>query len=275
MRFGISTLATDEGVRPDKIAEEAERRGFESLFFSEHSHIPVSTKYPLPGQELPRSYCRSLDPFIAMTVATEATSTLLVGTGVAILVQRDLLYTAKEAATLDYLSNGRLILGVGVGWNLDEMRNHGIDPHTRGALLDEQIPALRALWTQDRGEYHGEYVDFDPVLTWPKPIQHPHPPIYVGGSSRAAADRARRLDCGWMPIAVDEPAKITSQLDLVRDGTGSDVPVTVCVLDDDVDVVAGYVDAKVERILLHLDPAPEGATFNRLDQLAELIDAAL
>jgi len=182
MRFGISTFITDEGIRPDVLGRALEERGFSSLFLAEHSHIPVRRESPYPGGgELPRKYYRTLDPFVALTAAAVVTSRLVLGTGIALLPQRDVIHTAKQVASLDLVSGGRVVFGVGVGWNREEMRNHGTDPATRGALMDEQLAALTRIWTADRAEFHGEHVDFDPIHSWPKPVQRPRPPIYIGG----------------------------------------------------------------------------------------------
>src|ERR671929_1110653 len=172
MKFGISTFVTDEGIAPGTLARAIEERGFDSLFIAEHTHIPLSRKSPWPrGGELPRRYYRTLDPFVTLTAAAAATGRLLLGTGVALVIERDPIITAKEVASLDLVSGGRAIFGVGVGWNREEMENHGTDPRTRGRLVDEQLAALREIWTQDPAEHHGEFVDFDPIFSRPKPVQ--------------------------------------------------------------------------------------------------------
>lgn len=182
MRFGISTFVTDESMLPGSLATEVEQRGFHSLIVTEHSHMPVAYEPPYPGAgEPPREYYRTLDPFVALASAATTTRNLVLVTGVVLLPQRDVIYTAKEVATLDLISDGRLVLGVGVGWNQLEMRHHGLDPASRGRKLNEQIRALKEIWTSDVAEFHGEHVDFAPLFSWPKPVQTPHPPIYVGG----------------------------------------------------------------------------------------------
>src|SRR3712207_1947593 len=174
MRFGISTFATDEGIAPGALARAIEERGFDSLFLAEHTHIPLSRKSPWPrGGELPRKYYRTLDPFITLTAAAATTERLLLGTGVALVVERDPIITAKEVASLDLVSGGRMIFGIGVGWNREEMENHGTDPRTRGKLTNERIRAMIEIWTKDEAEFHGQYVDFDPIGAWPKPVQKP------------------------------------------------------------------------------------------------------
>src|ERR1700754_1256157 len=202
MRFGIATFITDEGIRPDVLGRALEERGFSSLFIAEHSHIPVSRESPYPaGGELPRRYYRTLDPFVALTAAAAVTSQLVLGTGIALLPQRDGIHTAKQVASLEPGSNGRFAFGVGVGWTREEMRNHGTDPATRGALMDEQLAALKEIWTADQAEFHGEHVDFDPIYLWPKPVQQPHPPIYLGGESPAALRRVAASGGAWVAPA--------------------------------------------------------------------------
>ena len=172
MKIGINTFLTDEGISGPVLGRALEERGFESLFVAEHSHIPVSRRTPYPGGgDLPRMYYRAYDPFVALAAIASVTDRLILGTGVTLLIQRDVIHTANEVATLDRVSDGRVVFGVGVGWNREEMENHGTDPRTRGALVDEQLAALRAIWTQDEAEFHGKFIDFDPIYAWPKPIQ--------------------------------------------------------------------------------------------------------
>ena len=189
---------TDEGIAPEALARATEERGFDSLFVAEHTHIPLSRKSPWPrGGELPRRYYRTLDPFVTLTAAAIATERLLLGTGVTLVVERDLIITAKEVASLDLVSGGRVIFGIGVGWNREEMENYGTDPRSRGKLTNERIQSMIEMWTKDEPEYHGQYVDFDPIGIWPKPVQKPYPPIYVGGGSRAFGRIVEFGDDAW------------------------------------------------------------------------------
>lgn len=186
---------------PKDLGREAEERGFESLWFADHSHIPASRATPWPGgPHLPSYYMETLDPLVAMAAAATATTNLRVGTGVALVVERDPIHFAKALATLDVLSGGRVEVGVGAGWNLEEMRNHGTDPGTRWRLMRERIEAVKAIWTSDPAEYHGQLVDFDPIFSKPKPIQQPHPRFHVGGWGPRACERALRIGDGWIPI---------------------------------------------------------------------------
>jgi probable F420-dependent oxidoreductase len=202
MRYGLCTFPTDYSMPFPDLARAAEERGFESIWVAEHSHIPASRKTPFPGGgELPKMYYDTLDPFVALAAAATVTSRIQLATGVCLLIQRDPIHTAKEVASLDRVSNGRFLFGVGNGWNIEEMANHGTkEPEKRGTLLRERIEAMKAIWSQDKAEYHGRYVDFDPIFAWPKPVQKPHPPIHVGGGWPQAAKRAVAWGDGWIPV---------------------------------------------------------------------------
>jgi hypothetical protein len=171
VKFGIGYFPTDEGIDPATLARMCEERLFESLFFTDHTHIPASrdTDYPAGG-ELPREYSRIYDPFVALMAAAAATERLMVGTGVCLVIERDPIVTAKQAASVDRLSGGRLLFGVGAGWNAEEMRNHGTDPARRFGVMRERVEAIKEIWTSDETEYHGRYVDFEPIRCWPKPV---------------------------------------------------------------------------------------------------------
>lgn len=274
MRFGISTFITDEGIRPGVLGRALEERGFSSLFVAEHSHIPASRESPYPGGgELPRIYYRTLDPFVALTAAAAVTSRLVLGTGVALLPQRDVIHTANEVASLDVVSGGRVAFGVGVGWNREEMRNHGTDPATRGALMDEQLAALTRIWTTDQAEYHGKHVDFDPIYLWPKPVQEPHVPIYVGGDSPAALRRLATYGDGWLPIGYVAPEEITRVRGWLAEQGRDEVPVTVFGAGTDDAQLAGFAEAGVDEVTLMLETLPEADTLRSLDALAEVAAA--
>ncbi len=199
MKFGISTFVNDDTIDTVTLARAIEERGFDALAIAEHTHIPASRKSPYPmGGELPSIYYRTLDPFVTLAAAAAVTSTIELITGIALLIQRDPIITAKEAASIDLISGGRFVFGVGAGWNIEELAHHGTDPKTRGALLDERIEAIKALWTDEPAEYHGRYVDFDSSYLRPKPVQKPHPPILIGGDSDATVKRVIRHDAGWI-----------------------------------------------------------------------------
>ena len=267
MKFGISTFVTDEGIAPGALARAIEERGFDSLFIAEHTHIPLSRKTPWPsGGELPRRYYRTLDPFVTLSAAAATTERLLLGTGVALLVERDPIITAKEVASLDLVSGGRTVFGVGVGWNREEMENHGTDPRTRGKLVDERIRAMVEIWTKDEAEFHGRYVDFDPIAAWPKPVQKPYPPIYVGGGSRAFG-RVAELGDAWLANGLP-PSRLGPMLAQLREAAGRDVPVTVFNASGEPEDLEAYARLGAERVLLNLPTLPESESLDRLDDLA-------
>ncbi|WP_377268141.1 LLM class F420-dependent oxidoreductase [Peterkaempfera sp. SMS 1(5)a] len=269
MKFGIATFITDEGIAPAALGRAVEERGFDSLFIAEHSHIPVSRETPYPGGgELPRIYYRTLDPMVALSNAAAVTERLLLGTGIALVAQRDPIITAKEVASLDLVSGGRAVLGIGIGWNREEMRNHGTDPRTRARLVDERMRAIIALWTRDEAEFHGEFVDFDPVFSWPKPVQQPHPPIYVGGGE-AAFPRIAEYGDAWLVNAVPSD-QLASQMERLNDTAGRRVPVTVYAVPGRPEAVEEYLALGVERVQFYLPTHPEPETLERLDRLADV-----
>jgi probable F420-dependent oxidoreductase len=272
MKIGIATVITDEGMRPDVLAKALEERGFDSLVVAEHSHIPASRATPFPaGGELPREYCRSYDPFVALTAAALATSKLLIGTGVLVLPQRNTIQTAKAVSSLDQISGGRLLLGLGLGWNLEEAADHGVQPTMRGKLFDEKLAAMKELWANDEAEFHGKYVDFDTAYCWPKPVQKPHPRIYFGGCTRATVSRARRHHGGWMPMAVPVADMVSAQLSLLEGAT--DIPVSVIVPGNVEPAVLGaYRRHGAERAFIVLSTRPESETLRLLDSIAAFTD---
>ena len=271
MKFGIATFVTDEGIRPDVLGRALEERGFDSLFLAEHSHIPVSRETPYPGRgDLPRVYYRTLDPFVALTAAAGTTTSLLLGTGIALLPQRDVFHTAKEVASLDLLSSGRVRFGVGVGWNREEMRDHGVDPASRGRLMNEQLAALKELWTKDQAEFHGNYVSFGPAFTWPKPVQRPHPPIVIGGESKAALDRLLHYGDEWLPRAYMSPQRIREVRQWLADNGRDGVPLTVFGARGP-ESVEGFAGAGAERVTFMLPTTPEAESLAALDRLAEAV----
>ncbi|MBA2376800.1 MAG: LLM class F420-dependent oxidoreductase [Rubrobacter sp.] len=271
MKFGISTFVTNDGIAPAPLARAVEDRGFDSIFLAEHTHIPTSRKTPYPGGgDLPRKYYRTLDPFITLTAMAMVTEKLLLGTGIALMIQRDPIVTAKEIASLDLVSGGRFLFGVGVGWNREEISNHGADPRKRGRLMDERIRAMREIWTKDEAEFHGEFVDFDPVFAWPKPVQKPHPPIYVGGGS-PAFDRTAEYGDVWLANGLP-PEKLEPLIPEMREKAGRDVPVAV--FGAAPENIEGYEKLGVERVLLSLETMSESETIKKLDELAGAVEAA-
>jgi probable F420-dependent oxidoreductase len=209
MKYGIAMFPTDYAIQTDDLARELEARGFESIWLPEHTHIPASRKSPWPGgPNLPREYWHTLDPFVALGAAAVVTKTLKLGTGICLVIERDPIMLAKEVASLDHISRGRVLFGIGGGWNAEEMEHHGTPFGERWKILRERIGAMKAIWTQDEAEFHGKYVNFDPLWSYPKPVQKPYPPILMGGAGPHARQRAVDFDGHWIPIggrAYSEP----------------------------------------------------------------------
>ena len=202
MRFGATLFLTDRSMRPDDIARELETRGYSSLYIAEHTHIPSGRQTPAPmGEPLPDMYARTLDPFVALTAAAMATSSLVVGTGICLVAQHDTIVLAKQVSTLDMLSGGRFSFGIGFGWNVEEMGHHGVSRSQRRAVVREKVLAMKELWTNDVASFDGEHVRFAPSWQWPKPAQKPHPPILIGGAAGPIlfSHIAEYAD-GWIPI---------------------------------------------------------------------------
>src|SRR5687768_1642936 len=199
MHVGVCIFATEYAIRIDELAREAEARNFESLWVPEHTHIPTSRRSPFAGGQLPEQYKHTLDPFVALTAAAAATTKLRVGTGICLIIERDTITTAKSVASLDLLSHGRFEFGLGGGWNAEEMEHHGTDFKTRFKKLEEQVRAMKEIWTKDVAEFRGQHVTFDPIWSWPKPAQKPHPPILLGGETTHTLRRVVDFCDGWFP----------------------------------------------------------------------------
>src|ERR1700719_4400691 len=200
MEFGVSIFFTDHSITPAQLAVAMEERGFDSVWAAEHSHIPVPRR-TRADSELGKRYYDVMDPFVTLTAAATATKTLKVGTGVCLVIQRDTIQTAKLVASLDHVSGGRFLFGIGGGWNAEEIENHGTEFTSRFKKMREQIEAMKEIWTKSTADYHGDLVDFSPMMTWPKPVQKPHPPVILGGAFPWAARRAVRYGDGWYPNA--------------------------------------------------------------------------
>ncbi|WP_329459113.1 LLM class F420-dependent oxidoreductase [Streptomyces sp. NBC_01497] len=267
MKYGISTFITDQGIAPVALGRALEERGFDMLLIAEHSHIPVERRSPWNGgAELPVKYYRTLDPFVALTAVAVVTKRLLVGTGVALLAQRDPIHTAKEVASLDVVSGGRAVFGVGVGWNREEMENHGTDPTTRGRLVDERLAVMLSLWTQETTEFHGEFIDLDPVYSWPKPVRAPHPLVFVGGGERAFG-RVVKYGDAWLANGVP-PKELGPQMRRLNEQAGREVPVTVFDATHKPQDIAAYAELGVDRLLFELPTEGEADTLRVLDSMA-------
>ena len=275
MDRGVVTFLTEYGIEPVPLARAAEERGFESLFLTEHTHIPVSRESPWPaGGELPRRYSHTYDPFVALAAMAAVTERIVLGTAVSLVLQHDPIVLAKQVASLDRISGARFELGVGLGWNREEMANHGVDPRTRAARLREHVLAMRAIWSADEAQFHGEFVDFDPIWSWPKPLRIP--PVVVGGGGAKVLDRVVEIGDGWIPLRVPLTdlggftAQVAELQQRAADAGRGRLPVTVYGAVPEPAALKSYADAGVDRVLFELPDAPQSEVLKKLDELASL-----
>src|SRR5690242_15697364 len=261
MHLGAAMFFTDYSMAPGELGRALEERGFESVWAPEHSHIPLSRKSPFPsGGELPKKYYDAMDPFVTLTAAAAATTRLKVGTGICLVVQRDPIQTAKLVSSIDQVSGGRFLFGVGNGWNSDEIENHGTAFKSRHKVARERIEAMKVIWTKSKAEYHGEFVNFDPMMTWPKPVQKPHPPILVGGAFPYGARRALAYGNGWVPHRTrTQYADVQALLPKFREMAAqagrdlAEVPITLWGAKEDLDVLKRDRDNGISRVVVALD----------------------
>ena len=277
MDIGVCIFPTDRAIRPDELARELETRRFESLFVPEHTHIPTSRRSPFgTGGELPEEYKHTHDPFVSLMYAAAVTKNLKVGTGICLIIERDTITTAKSVASLDLLSGGRFQLGIGAGWNAEEMEHHGTEFKSRFKRLEEQVRALKEIWTRDVAEFHGQFVNFDPIWAWPKPEQKPYPPILLGGESGYTLQRVVDFCDGWYPRG-RAPEKVLEGLkDLKARAAkaGRDmktISVSAFATPPDKAVLDQFASAGVTRSILLLPPEPRDKVLPLLDQYAKLI----
>ena len=265
MDTGVAIFPTHDAIAPADMARLAEARGHESLFFPEHTHIPADRQSPWPGgRELPRKYAHTFDLFVAVTAAVTVTSRLRVGSGICLVIERDPITTAKEVASVDYLSGGRFEFGVGAGWNREEMANHGTDPRRRMDLLRERVEAMKAIWAQDEASYAGQHVTFERIWSWPKPAQRPHPPVLVGGNGPGVLDRVLAFGDAWFPNhgrsgVLDRVAELRSRADRPVGLMVMGVPADARVLEE-------YAAAGFRRAVHWLPSAPRGPVERALDR---------
>jgi len=279
MEIGASIFFTEYSIPPTELAVALEERGFDSLWVAEHSHIPVTRRFSVPGGgELTRQYYDVMDPFVTLSAAAVVTKRLKLATGVCLVIQRDTIQTAKLVASIDHISGGRFIFGIGGGWNAEEMEDHGTDYTTRFKKMREQIEAMKEIWTKDKPEYHGEIVDFPPMMTWPKPVQKPHPPIIGGGAFQYAARRAIRYGDGLIPQASDagsgSPEEFLPRFRQMAKEAGRDpqsLSVTLGGAPEDPDRLKRYRDLGVARMNVRLPPDKADDILPVLDRWANLI----
>ncbi|HLY37416.1 MAG TPA: LLM class F420-dependent oxidoreductase [Candidatus Binatia bacterium] len=277
MHVGAFMFPTDYTIRPDELARAAEERGYESLWFPEHTHIPTSRRSPWPGgPDLPKEYWHTHDLFVALATAAAVTTRLRVGSGICLLIERDPITTAKEVATLDFLSRGRFLFGIGGGWNAEEMEDHGTDFRTRWKLLRERVAAMKRIWTEDEASFEGELVRFPPLWSWPKPVRKPHPPILLGGHGPRALRRVVDYCDGWLPIGMrtgDLAAGLEDLRRIAREKGRDPASISVSVYGArmDADALAQLRDLGVERAIFALPSADADAVLRLLDRGAALV----
>ncbi len=279
MQVGAAMFFTDYSMDAGDLARALEARGFESVWAPEHSHIPTSRRSPYQaGGDLPKQYYDVMDPFVTLSVAAAATQTIKLGTGVCLITQRDPIQTAKLVASLDQVSGGRFLFGIGGGWNAEEMEDHGTEFKSRFKLMRERVEAMKEIWTKDAAEYHGDLVEFGPMAAWPKPVQKPHPPVIVGGAFPHSARRALRYGDGWIPNASRQHyADVTDFLPHFKQMASemgrdlAQVPVTIWGATEDYDRLRRYQDQGIVRVIVSLPPENAEKTLPALDRWAELI----
>lgn len=277
MKIGVYFFSTAYAMPIDALARALEERGFESLFLPEHTHIPTSRRSPWPGgAELPREYSNTLDPFVALATAAAVTKKLRVGTGICLLTQRDPIVTAKEVATLDLVSGGRFEFGIGAGWNAEEMEHHGTAFETRFKVMVERAKAMKAIWTEDEASYQGDFVQIDPIWSWPKPLQKPHPPILLGGETKYTLRRVVDFCDGWFPRprGFQDPKARMAEFRQIADKAGRDfstLSTTLFGATPDSDYLRVCEEAGVDRALFQLPSEGHEVILPRLDDLARFM----
>ena len=276
MKYGVTMFPTDYAIPVTELARAVEDLGFESLFVPEHTHIPASRRTPWPGgAPLPEEYRHTLDPFVALGGAAAVTSTLKVGTGICLVIQRDPITLAKEVASVDHLSGGRMIFGIGGGWNLEEMEDHGTRPAVRWKVLRERVLARKRIWTEEAAEFHGKYVDFEPLWSWPKPVQQPHPPILVGGDGPRTLERVVEYGDEWMPIGgrgSGDLAERIAELQQMASAAGrGPIPVSLFGARPAPEAIEKYARAGVGRCVFGLPPVPADQALPLLKRYADAI----
>ena len=277
MHLGIAMFPTDYTIGPVQLARAVEERGFESLFVPEHTHIPASrlTPYPGPQEDLPPEYSHVMSPVVALSAAAAVTTRLRLGFGVSLVVEHDPIALAKEVATLDFISDGRVIFGVGAGWNREEMENHGTDYHTRFSLMRERVEAMRRIWADEAASYHGRFVDFDEIWSWPKPVQRPGPPVLIGGHGEKALQRVVEWGDGWIPLSIEARKELPAQVEqlqrMAAEAGREPIEVTLFGARQRAETLERLEKIGVARAVFWLDPGTADELHPQLDALAELL----
>jgi len=271
--FGVTMFPTDYAIQPIALAKAVEERGLDSLFFPEHTHIPTSRATPFPGgTDLPKMYWHTHDPFVALGAAAAVTNRIKIGTGICLVIERDPITLAKECASLDMISEGRFILGIGAGWNREEMENHGANYSNRWAVVREKVLAMRTIWAEEEAEFHGEWVNFDPIWSYPKPVQAGGPPIWIGANSKWVFDRVAEYADGWMPIGGLGTGNIERMKEALaaKDRTIEDMDLALFGAPNDLEQLRGRIDQGFDHLIFNLPSAAEDEVLPLLDSYAEL-----
>ena len=279
MEFGICMFATDYSMQAADLAVAVEERGFDALFIPDHTHIPASRETPfIIGEELPLDYSHNVDMFLALTAAAAVTKRIRLGTGVCLVMERDPIITAKEVASLDYISGGRLDFGIGGGWNREEMENHGMPWDRRWRVVRERVEAMQAIWTQDEASYDGEFVKFDRIFSWPKPVQKPYPPIYVGGDAPGTFKRVLDYGTGWVPMLAEQENSFDLKTDrmselaaVARKAGHTTYPITTFGTPRDAAAITQLAVQGVNRCIFGIKAAPADDVLPRLDKINRLV----
>ncbi len=274
-RFGVTMFPTEYAIQPIELARAVEARGFDSLFFPEHTHIPASRATPFPGGgELPKQYSHTFDPFVALGACAAVTSRISLGTGICLVIQRDPITLAKEVASVDFISGGRFIFGIGAGWNREEMENHGADYRRRWAQVREKVLAMKSIWTEEAAEFHGGHVNFDPIWSYPKPVQPGGPPVWIGSNpSPWVFDRVAEYASGWMPIGGLGSGSL-EKLRAACDKVGrrvEDVTLALFAAPTKADTLRGRIDQGFDEFIFALPSETADSILPMLDQLAETV----
>jgi len=271
VEFGIGYFGAHDAMAPGAIARLVEDHGFESLFFSEHTHIPAERRTPFnEGGPLPRRYAHTYDIFVAMTAAAEATTRLRIGSGICLVVEHDPITLAKLVASVDHLSGGRVEFGIGAGWNREEMENHGTDPRTRMRLMRERVLAMKQIWTQDEASFHGDFVDFDRIWSWPKPAQRPHPPVLVGGMGPTVEERVLEYGDGWFPNHVPD-GSLVGRWQALQARAQHPLSLSVLSVPNDPAVIEMYAEAGAGRLVHWLPSASRGPVEAELERWEDAV----